>query len=234
MVAASLQDRVGVATMSSSMSAPLMRLWCEPWVDADPSWHRPRVAPPAWENLSCASPQGLRLAYRAWCHHFEITPSHPVLPTDASLVLMRQVAWDRAALERAARFIGMVGVAGTSAFASLWMREREAALQCADVHAWRRAVALARARAIEADPATRIAMDTASLTTWGWCRLRSLLETLWPQSWARLRFRCDEVSVRCTPELRPSAFCAPLEFPDARHMLRAWLLSGDVQTTSEP
>jgi hypothetical protein len=219
--------------MMEKREEALTKLWCEPWLDAHPSWHETSVAPPTWTSLATTSPVGLRLAHGIWCHHFDIVGTHPVFPSDSCRSTFELVGWSPRELESAALFIGMVGAARAPEFAGQWVRERKAALAGAGIPAWRRAVALARARSSAVHMDSCPSMEADELIAWGWCRLRSVLDTLWPQSWSRVQFRCDAALVERTPQLRLSWFCGSLTEPDARDILRAWHTAAHLDAPAE-
>jgi hypothetical protein len=209
--------------MSGELSRPyadLLRLWYEPWLDADASWLQPRVAPPGWDRLARCSPVGQRLAYSLWAHHFALeTPPAPV-PTSSVLDALPMEA---AALERAALFVGMVCLASQERFASHWLGSSRHFAMLAHPQIWNSAIRFARGRAVcSTAPCYPEDVDRNDLMRCGVAHLRLAIEPQMPHVWGRLRFRLDKSTIDAAlQETRRWEIRVESE-TDVRQILRAW------------
>lgn len=212
----------------SRPDADLLRLWYEPWLDADASWLQPDVAPPCWEQFSRCSAVGRRLAYSLWAHHFALEnfPA-PVLKNPVLDALPMKAA----ALEQGALFVGMVGLASQERFASCWLRSRRHLVVLAAPHLWHSAIRLARGRPLCSStmPCSPEGVDRNGLILWGVAHLKAAIELEMPQLWGRLRFRLDKSTVDAAQERTCRGEIRVEGDVDVRQIRRAWRIGAVPQ-----
>jgi hypothetical protein len=199
-------------------AASWVRLWYGPWEGAHPAWLVAPLAPPWWPSWSERSAAARRLAYPAWCEHFDLDTTAPAGTFQHLAQSLGPLPPDAAHLQRMQRYLGMVAAASHPGFARAWLAHGKALGNCALPPQWRAARGLSVAKGLSLVPdGSQPARDAWDVDLLGLAMLRLLIGAIAEPLWWRLRWRIDPRLVMADgiPSLREDAV-------PPRSLLHAW------------